>query len=343
MKSLTIPIQASFKKEIEISDLEKINLFFGYNGSGKTTISRVLINEENAFIYNEDFIEDNFRNVDKQKGIFTIGKEAGDAKEKIIQSTLKKTKYQEQLDKLQGSEEKDINGLLNDKKKATTKNWNTIVGKLWNIKVNTENLKLKDCIPGLRGNKEKLAKSFVGYFTNAKRVIIPQTKFESLWRELLKRGEVVFNTSLEKKTPLRLQSIKPLEKIVTNEIWKKKIIGNKDSNLNELYEQLKNSNWVSQGRDFLNEQDLCPFCQQPLRVKFLDELKEYFNESYEIDKALTTQLKRNYNYEDLLATQKKLLVEEFTSDSKLELKITEFEQLLNSNDIIIDAKISKPS
>lgn len=343
MKSLTIPIQASFKKEIEIPDLEKINLFFGYNGSGKTTISRVLTKEDNAFIYNEDFIEDNFQNVDKQKGIFTIGKEAGDAKEKIIQSTLKKTKYQEQLDKLQGSKEKDIYGLLNDKKKASTKNWNKIVGKLWNIKINTENLKLKDCISGLRGNKEKLAKSFVGYFTNVRRVVIPQAKFESLWRELLKRGEVVFNTSLEKKTPLKLQSIKPLEIIINNEIWKKKIIGNKDSNLNELYEQLKNSNWVNQGRDFLNEQGLCPFCQQPLRTQFMEDLKEYFNKSYEIDKALTSQLKQNYNYEDLLISQKNLLNEKFTSDSQLKLKITEFEQLLKTNDILIDIKISKPS
>jgi len=118
MKTLNIPVTASFKKKVEISELEKINLFFGYNGSGKTTISRVLNDEENIFVYNEDFIEENFRSADKQKGIFTIGKEVGDAKEKIADATLKKAQYQEQLDNFQGSEEKKIKGLINDKGKA---------------------------------------------------------------------------------------------------------------------------------------------------------------------------------------------------------------------------------
>ena len=343
MNVLTIPVTASFKKKAEISELEKINLFFGYNGSGKTTISRVLNNEDNIFVYNEDFIEENFRSVDKQKGIFTIGKEVGDAKEKIADATLKKAQYQEQLDNFQGSEEKKIKGLINDKGKAIIDNWDAISGKLWSIKTSTDNLKLKECIPGLRGRSEKLATAFIKYYVDPRRIAIPQDKLDSVWKDLIKRSDIVFDTNLEKKTPLRLPNIKLFENIIINEIWDKKITGNKDNNLYELIEQLKNSDWVNQGRDFLNVKGLCPFCQQSLKQQFLDDLKGYFNESYEKDKAYLNQLKESYTYTELLISIKDLLNEDFTLGSQLELRITEFEQLLKSNNDLINTKIRKPS
>lgn len=343
MKKLTIPVQASFKKEVAVNELEKINLFFGYNGSGKTTISRVLRNEANAFVYNEDFIEDNFRNSDKQKGVFSIGKDAGDAQEKIAQAVSKKKQFNETLDKLQGNEEARIKGLLSEKKKAQSTNWETIVNKLWSIKTNTENIKIKDCIPGLRGNKEKLASAFVQYYNNEKREAVSPEKFESTWRDLIKRGDIIFNKALEKKVPLRIKNIKYFDRIIEDKIWNKKIIGNQDSILNELYEQLKNSNWVNQGRQFLNEQGLCPFCQQPLKEQFLVDLKDYFNESFENDKALLLQLQQQFNYETFIANLRQMLEEEYSSETQLELKILELEQIFKDNNTLISLKISKPS
>lgn len=343
MRDLTIPVRASFKKEIKILDLEKINLFFGYNGSGKTTISRVLNDKENTCVYNEDFIEENFRNDNKQKGIFTIGKDAGDAKEIIAVATVKLKEYQDELNALQGSEKEKIIGAITKKKEQEETNWQKIISILWNIKKETDKLPLGQSLNGYKGSRETLANSFIHYYTNDRRVEIPQEKLKSLWNDLVIRGNVVYSESSVKKELLKLPDIKFLNDIINDDIWRKKIIGNIENPLYEIIEQLHNSDWVSQGRDFLNNKDICPFCQQPLKHQFLDDLKAYFNENYEKDKASLNTYRKIYLYEEVLAYIKIFLNEEFTNGTQLGIKIIEFEGLLKSNRDLIDKKINKSS
>jgi len=342
MKSLNIPKIASFKKETSISNLEKINLFFGYNGSGKTTISRVLKNDFGAIVYNEDFIEENFRNVDKQKGIFTIGKDAGDAKDKIKEANNTKNELQNQIDNLIGNADKNIEGQKPQKENELKSSWNTIVEKLWNIKKDTDTIPLFNCIEGLRRDSIKLANAFIKYSTDERRVEISITDGR-FWKDLESRGNIVFNYSLEKKATLKLSLIKHYEQIISNPIWLKQIKGNKDNCLTQLIEELKNSDWVNQGRVFLNEKGLCPFCQEPLKKQFLNDLNLYFDELYEKDKVTLRELSNEYEFSDFISTLKTHLNEEFSKGSSLELKIIEFENLLNENSRLIAEKINNPS
>ena len=86
---------------IEI-ELAKNNLFYGLNGSGKTTISRFLDygNKDNfknctvepdlfqkqdfkIFVYNEDFIQKNFLSSNTLDGVFTLGEENVEAEKAI--------------------------------------------------------------------------------------------------------------------------------------------------------------------------------------------------------------------------------------------------------------------
>ena len=83
---------------------KKINLIYGLNGTGKTTISKFLqkndnpnfsncliagLNNEKILVYNKKFIDDNFYQ-DTQKSIFSLKSENKEAKVKISSVNLYK-------------------------------------------------------------------------------------------------------------------------------------------------------------------------------------------------------------------------------------------------------------
>ncbi|WP_180092141.1 MULTISPECIES: AAA family ATPase [unclassified Acinetobacter] len=88
---------ATYKNQVDVNGLKKLNFFYGTNGCGKTTISRLLANPNElkfsksavsnvsgykTYVYNQDFIEQNFHLNDHLNGVFTLG---DDAKEAEIQ------------------------------------------------------------------------------------------------------------------------------------------------------------------------------------------------------------------------------------------------------------------
>ena len=73
----------------KLSDLKKVNFMYGSNGTGKTTIARVIANEAvcpcctvkwrggvplETMVYNRDFIENNFNQSDELNGSSMIRK-----------------------------------------------------------------------------------------------------------------------------------------------------------------------------------------------------------------------------------------------------------------------------
>ena len=92
--------------------LKKINFFFGSNGSGKTTISRVLSNPNiypkcsiawgNATsipcrVYNADFVEQNFVSAEQMPGIFTLGAQEADTVKKIEETKQALTQARDKI------------------------------------------------------------------------------------------------------------------------------------------------------------------------------------------------------------------------------------------------------
>ena len=89
IESITLKNVATYSDE-ELSDLKRVNYFFGSNGSGKSTIGRVIkesskyenckvVWENNnpleVLVYNTAFVDEYFLETDVLKGIFTLGKE----------------------------------------------------------------------------------------------------------------------------------------------------------------------------------------------------------------------------------------------------------------------------
>ncbi len=85
---------ATFKSQTTLETDKKVNLIYGLNGSGKSTICRLLRNPENAeyaqcqvigrqgrkiYVFNDDFIRENFYESSLIKGIFSLSKQNKDA------------------------------------------------------------------------------------------------------------------------------------------------------------------------------------------------------------------------------------------------------------------------
>ena len=100
IESIHISGVATYAAEPEIlNELSKFNFVYGSNGSGKTTVSRVIASETDhptcrvtwrrgtklqAMVYNRDFVAKNFGPATELKGIFTLGEKNADTLAKIV-------------------------------------------------------------------------------------------------------------------------------------------------------------------------------------------------------------------------------------------------------------------
>ena len=149
IKKISITKAASFKDYAQDFDFKKINVFFGYNGCGKTTLSRILCclekkeiidelktedietplfsieTEGKTFsqndldsdlkikVFNQDYVSKNI-NYDNLTGVLIAGEESQDKQNKIVELTKKKENLKGQSEVQGKSKEKlqsEIDGL----------------------------------------------------------------------------------------------------------------------------------------------------------------------------------------------------------------------------------------
>ena len=92
------PPVATYQDPAILNDLRRINYIFGANGTGKTTISRVIaqVNGHDhcplvwqgstaleCRVYNRDFVDRNFNQGGPLQGVFTLGENQVEAEQKI--------------------------------------------------------------------------------------------------------------------------------------------------------------------------------------------------------------------------------------------------------------------
>ena len=275
---------------IDISELKKVNFFYGANGCGKTTLSNFLaypdsgvyeqcsINWEGGralktLVYNKGFREQNFGS-GEVAGVFTLG----EATNEDIQHINDKKR---QVSDLRGAQ---------TTQQATVASQQTRLDDLKNVFTN-------DCWTVYKQYEASLKEALRGSI-NSKSVFRDKILAEKqsntsqlVTLEVLKSN----SETLLDEQPIRIDTI-PLipayENLVTlesNAIWQQVIVGKTDVDIAGLISKLGNSDWVNQGRAYIQEDDNCPFCQQPtIGDVFRDQIEEYFDESFEQDKARIT-------------------------------------------------------
>lgn len=281
-----------------LQGLKNLNFIFGSNGSGKTTISRVIDNSASypncsvtweagkaleARVYNRDFVERHFDAESSIKGIYTFGENV-EVVEKI--KTLK-TEASDIDDKITGLN-KVLHGAdgTGGKEKERADLDAQLVEYIWSSKKNLDDL--DQAFSGLNNNKKNFCSR---YLTEA------QSNHAALRDvgDLRIDASTVFSSTLTEAATLPVQDGVAFAALESAEILSKKVIGKDDVDIAALINALGNSDWVQQGRQYFDKlDDQCPFCQQKTDTTLRANLEQYFDASYVADLAAIDRLQEQY-------------------------------------------------
>lgn len=339
--------RASFKGSHELTGFNKVNYIYGANGTGKTSISNLIANEESfpgcslvwlngrkltPLVYNRDFIKRNFSN--EIKGIFTLGEEDTEIESEIAQLSLMIGKYEEDFisnrNSLNGTE--NILGLRRELRQTET----IFDDVCWAIKVTYEEF-FREAYTGNMRSKSDFASKIKGIIEQKHTLPVHNV-------EILKENSKKYL----KETPQKSNEIQkfnfiPLRTLQTHQILRRKIVGKEDILISDLIAKLENSDWVRQGQKYLTASEGgCPFCQQPLPHDFQRQLAEYFDDKFEAATRELHQVKEQYRQEriDLMGYLSALQSNAFIDQERIVSLAKNFELELSINYKLLEDKES---
>lgn len=304
INTITMSSVASYKTAATLATDKEINLIYGLNGTGKTTLSNFLYARDNSsfsncscsplgdievIVYNQQFVDDHFWESDTIPGIFNLSQEnkraesqIQDAERDIQKNLTNQGAISEAIAKLESELEaqKDI-----------------AISKTWEIKTNYTggDRVMEFCLDGLRGKRERL-------FAHISSLHKPEEPPTRTVQEVKRDVEALVDESLGPQ-----EVILPLEfeqhDCEKNELFSKEILGNTETKVSKLIEALDNVDWVREGIRYIPEHldengAPCPFCQQiTITESVRDDLVSYFDDEYERDTSKITSMLVRYKNE----------------------------------------------
>ena len=285
INKITISGVASYKNEATLETDKNINLIYGINGSGKSTFSEYLrkrtdaeytecsiepvINddEEEIFVYNENYVEEVFYNSDYQRGVFSLSKENVDAHKKIDSANTILQKLYIENQKLK--DEKKTEELAY---KSTKSRYIDLIWKIKTLYTGGDRV-LDFCFTGLKGSKETLFHHVISV------KLLPNAPTEDI--DQIKKEIIQLNQYKGTVIPKIPEFNFIAQSIENQHLFEEVITGNPNSRVAKLIDKLHNSDWVKAGLE-LDSPEICPFCQRPYgNDNIISELKSYFNKDYE--------------------------------------------------------------
>lgn len=351
INSITIKDVATFNNAgITIDDLKVVNIIYGSNGTGKSTISKVIHvpasyptcniewednNELQVITYNKDFCRKNY--VEQMPGIFTLGEATNEALTLIAERQRNLDEVKQQGLSFKSEIEKQMQKRENMTHAFRESAWSNV------FKV-YEDFFPKTALKA--GTKDGFMKTLLKTY-NA--FSVERTTLD----DLKKSAVILFGNQPMTVQPLDEFSHDTIDEEEENVIWNTTIVGSEDVNIAGLIKALGNIDWVGQGiRYILDGNDVCPFCQQhTITSDFREQISEFFNDEYNRNISVVNQSATRYksntnaviNLMEVLVAQEKSKEKSFIDLEEYEAIIIAIKGVIASNIEKMAAKLREPS
>ncbi|MGG5283299.1 AAA family ATPase [Pseudomonas viridiflava] len=275
-----------------LGPLKRVNLVYGLNGSGKSTVGDYLqdltgnryqtcqvdpaIKQDQVFVYNQKFIEKNFHQ-ESHPGIFTLNEGNIEAKEKIAELQQSLETANKEIDRIKTK--------LSGGDEAHGRSLTTYKDAIWDIRLEFEKGDLATCFRGQR-NKE-------AFKDHLEKIPLPTSPVRTK-KEL---SDVAKSLSYSDASPIAaLPELSFAGASLENDpILIKVITPSGDSYLADLIQKLENSDWVKKALPYLDHsENACPLCQQDLPNEFQRNVKSLFDETYDQEVSKVVLLREKY-------------------------------------------------
>jgi wobble nucleotide-excising tRNase len=353
IESIHLADAATFRGTYDVPNLKLMNYFYGSNGVGKSTIANLIENEEchanckvtwknnfklKAMVYNRQFVDANSSKVAELHGVFTLGQQEIELDIKIRDAQEACRKTQEDItnyiitlngDETRGGKRAELQTKEDDFR-----------DRCWQVKKKFD-AEFREAFEGVHSAKEK----FKERVSNEKKR--NNSSVEKL-ADLQKRALTIFGPTQSLVDHISEVNFMRLVELESAVILKKKVVGKEDVDIAAMIDQLRNSDWVQQGRAFYDKNDAkCPFCQQMTKETLNTSFNDYFDKSFVADTTAIRSLETEYkSASDKIHDELEKLIQTGPKFLKTELLKMEKELLeasVKANLIKIAQKKSEPS
>lgn len=267
-----------------------INFFYGNNGTGKSTIARAVHANEglswqagksaddySVLVYNQEFVEANFRDYGKLKGVFTVGEQ----NIKIQADIAEKNTQRAEQEKLNGE-----NTITKDRKESAR---NTLLddfqGTCWD-----KTKAIRDVFDATQSGFKRKAQF-------AEKVLQIGNPTQHDIGELRTLYETAFDPKAA--TYKNFQPTGGTERLKGssgNELLNKSITSSSDTPFAAFIKAIKATDWIRQGHEHFAEKSegKCPYCQQELPDDFEKQISACFDGQYQEDISALRQFQEDY-------------------------------------------------
>ena len=111
--------------------------------------------------------------------------------------------------------------------------------------------------------------------------------------DLNEKAKIILNEPPQALAEIPNINFDKLIKIEESALWIKKILGKSDVGIAQYIQRLNINDWVNEGRQYIQDNGICPFCQKDtITTDFIHQLESFFDESFLQE---TSIIKDNYN------------------------------------------------